>query len=144
MAFENFRKPKPVTVEIDGGEFTIDLPTRWNRAYNKAWQSGLGKGMKREEDGSFTLGDVNPSELQDKQHDAFIAHCIVDSPLSPEELRDEYFPLLEALFDRCGELAETMEKEADEAVKKSFSSLSGSADGKVKSISTKSSKSKAA
>lgn len=144
MGFEKFRRPEPVTFVIEDGDFVVNLPTRWNRAYNRAWQEGLSKGATRQEDGTFVIGDINPTELQDKQMNAFLEHCLMEAPLSKDELAGEYYPLLEALFQHAVEEAERQEGVADAAIKKSLPSSNGKGDGKVKSISTEGSKAKAA
>ena len=39
MGLEKFKKPELYNFEVEDSTFVIDLPTRWNKQYTRAWQS---------------------------------------------------------------------------------------------------------
>lgn len=144
MKFEAFRKPKPIAIEIEGEEFHVELPTRWNKAFTRAWQEKVAASMKVDEDGTIDRSNMLAADLQEAQMEAFADNCILTGPLPPAELKNEFYPLLETLYRRAEELGNELEKKADAAVGKSLPTSNGNEDGKVKSSSTTVSSIKAA
>jgi hypothetical protein len=144
MGLEQFKKPDNICFEVDDQKFVFSLPTRWNKAYTRDWQSYLAANSKIDGEGKITIVGTSPSDLKDAQISAFLSHCYIDGPLTREQLGDEYYPLLDAVFEAASTMATDKEAETDNLVKKFSTSLNGKSDGKEKLISTISSSSKAA
>lgn len=143
--FESFKTPENVTVPIEGQNFILALPTRWNRAYTRSWQEAMAKDAKQDEStGTVTIDRVSVSALQEAQLNAFVRHCIIKSPVKAELLLTEYIPLLDILFKIAESKAEELEEHADDLVKKSLASSAGITNGEEKLPSTESSNLKAA
>lgn len=139
MGLEKFKKPEHVTFDIEGEKFIIDLPSRWNRRYVRGWQDRMAESV--DDDGKFRMKtSMAASQLMDYQHSSFAENCFIESPLTPEELIGDYYPLLETLFDAASEIVKEKEAAADALVGKLLPSSSGKPNGAAKSISTESSK----
>lgn len=144
MAFEAFKKPSPVSFEVEGATFTFELPTRWHRGWTRGWQEAIATKMKVRGDGTVDQSSIRASELEDAQIGAFVEHCFIDGPLDGASLLDEYYPLLEIIFKQAQEQANDVEAKAEAAVGKSLPTSSGKKGGAAKPASTASSKLKVA
>jgi hypothetical protein len=142
MGLEKYRTPEPVIFELEGEEFRIVLPTKWNKPYTRTWQDVLAGKMQVGADGTTSgLDKVNPLELMEAQRVAFAEHCVVDGPILGDDLRDNYGPLLEILFDAATAKANEEEDGFNAAVGKFLTTSAGKKNGKAGSISmTKSSR----
>lgn len=141
MGLEQYKKPENVVFNIDDARFVIELPSRWNRRYVRGWQERMAEGLN--DDGKYEGSkSVAASKLMDYQHTSFAENCFVESPLTAEELIDEYYPLLESLFEAASVLVKEKEEAADALVGKLSPSSSGKLNGAGKLSSTGSSKAK--
>lgn len=136
MSLESFKKPASVTFEVEGERFVIELPTRWNKQYTRSWQKVMTDNTIVDETGRVKVNVNDPSILVDAQFEAFVDFCFISSPLSSEELRGDYLPLTEALFDAANKLANEEEARAEALVGKLSTGSSGTEDGKDKLNST--------
>ena len=143
MSLEAFRKPAPVTFKVEGEVFRAELPTRWNKPYARAWQTFLSENAEIDGEGNARVKNINPFELQDAQIKAFVEHCIIESPISKEDLLGDYVMLATALFDAAIGIANEEEDRAEALVGKLSPTLNGAAAGRVKSASTRSSRKQA-
>lgn len=142
MSLAKYKKPDLVTFEVDGEKFIIDLPTRWNRVFTRHWQQAMTANATVNDEGKIQIDKSNPSAMLDAQQEGFVKYCIIESPLSEEQLLGEYLPLCEALFNAANRLADEEEARADALVGKLSDGLHGSGNGKDKMNSTKNSKGK--
>lgn len=132
MDLEQFKKPGHIQFEVEGQKFIFDLPTRWNKTYTREWQTYLADHSKLGDDGKVTIEGANIADLKDAQIASFLSNCYIEGPLTKEQLNDDYYPLLDAVFDAASKIANEKEAETDNLVKKLSPSLNGKSDGKAK------------
>jgi hypothetical protein len=144
MNLDKYKKPAGVRFDVEGAVFLVELPTRWNKPYNRSWQEALSNMAEVAADGTVSMKGISPAKLTEAQLSAFVAHCIVEGPLPAEDLLGDYAPLTEALFAAAEKLANEAEASADALVGKLSPISPGGKNGAANSISTPSSKHKAA
>lgn len=137
MALADFKKPGTQQFTIEDAVFVVALPTRWNKQYTTAWQMALAN--ESGEDFKIKTGASSVVSMMGAQQKAFAEHCILESPLSTEELLGDYVPLLDILHEKANELARIEEERADTLGKKLLITSSGTANGKDRSNSMKNS-----
>jgi hypothetical protein len=93
--------------------FGIELPTQWNRPYNRAWQEAISENGAME-NGSFVVKGLSAIAFQEAQISAFITHCVKDMPegMTAELLAGDYYPAAETLFRIATARASEVEERA--------------------------------
>jgi hypothetical protein len=93
--------------------FGVELPTQWNRPYNRAWQEAISENGAME-NGTFVVKGLSAIAFQETQISAFINTCIKDMPegMTVELLAGDYYPAAETLFRIATELAGKLEERA--------------------------------
>jgi hypothetical protein len=128
MNLESYRVPAAVRdgVEIilpdSDAVFRVRLPSRHNRAFTRALQAALFADVKLNPDGQFEAQRIDVARFRDTQLDVFCDHCLImplPGGITLDQLRDDYFPALEALFSEAERLAGLIDTEGDAAKKKS-------------------------
>ncbi len=111
--------------------FLVRLPSGYNRAYTQAVYGGMRFDLDDE-------GNVKPGgsllETKYAQEDAFMEHCLVsiDGEPVPDNFAVDYPRALQELMSKAQELANALDEQVDDAVKKSPATSNGSTDGEVK------------
>lgn len=129
-ARERWRTPTTaITIPDTGDTFRVLLPTKFNRAYQRAKDAAVAKIPGLTLDRLISIAEGRSSDvpmsavvaMKAGKLDAFLEHCIIEYPegLGPDDLAGDFFRMLSYLFERATALAELEDDKAEETAKKS-------------------------